>query len=214
MQNDVVLWEKTIGEQLEEVARLYPDDIAVKYTDRDFCRTWREFSDEVDTIARGFIAMGIKKGDHIAIWATNVPEWMLTFYAAVKIGAVAVTVNTAYKVFELEYLLSQSDTKALVMIDRFKDADYVEIVNQLIPNLGDMTPGEYDIEELPCLKTIIFAGDTTPAGMVNFSELYTMASRVSVDEFEEMKRQCTCNDISNMQYTSGTTGFPKGVAYS
>ncbi len=211
MQDKVVLWDKTIGERLEEVANTYPNDLAIKYTDRDYCRTWREFSDEVDTVARGFISMGIQRGDHIAIWATNVPEWMISFFAAVRIGAVAVTVNTAYKVFELEYLLSQSDAKMLVMIDKFKDTSYVNIVNQLIPNLKDMEPGRLCIEELPFLKSIVFAGDETPAGMVNFKELYSLAESTPTDVLERMKKAVTCYDISNMQYTSGTTGFPKGV---
>jgi len=211
MNNSVILWKKTIGQQLEEVAAMYPNDQAVKFTDRDYDRTWKEFSDEVDVIARGFIDMGIQKGDHIAIWATNVPEWMLTFFAAVKIGAVAVTVNTAYKVHELEYVLTQSDTKLLVMIDRFKKSDYVEIVNQLIPDLGNMTPGALDVEELPCLRSIVFAGEGTPAGMVNFKELYKRAENVSPEKLQEMKDSTVCEDVSNMQYTSGTTGFPKGV---
>ncbi len=205
------MWDKTIGQQLEEIAALYPDDQAVKYTDRDYCRTWKQFSDEADTIAKGFIAKGIKKGDHVAIWATNVPEWMLTFFAAVKIGAVLVTVNTAYKVHELEYLLNQSDTKLLVMIDRFKKSDYVEIVNELIPNLCDMTPDALEVEELPFLKSIVFAGDNTPKGMSSFKQLYELAEQVSDEQLQVMKDAVSCEDISNMQYTSGTTGFPKGV---
>ena len=144
----------TVGKLLEQVAEKYPDDEAVKFTDRDYRRTWKEFNEEAETIAKGFLEMGIRKGDHVAIWATNVPEWMLTFFACTKIGAVLVTVNTAYKVFELEYLLRQSDSKMLVMIDNFKKNDYVQVVNELCPTLKDCKPGEYDnpaISENGCL---------------------------------------------------------------
>ena len=110
----------TVGRQLELVAQRFPDREAVVYTDRPYRRTWKEFNDECDRIAKGFLAHGVKKGDKIAIWATNIPEWLLTLFAACKIGAVLVTVNTAYKVFELEYLLKQSDTKILVMMDEYK----------------------------------------------------------------------------------------------
>ena len=109
------LWNITVGDLLTNVAQRYPDDVAIKYNDRPYMRTWKEFNEEVEQIAKGFLAMGIGKGDHVAIWATNVPEWLLTLFASAKIGAVLVTVNTNYKVFELEYLLRQSDSKALVM---------------------------------------------------------------------------------------------------
>ena len=142
----------TVSKLLEQVAKQYPDDEAVKFTDRDYRRTWKEFNEEAETIAKGFLEMGIQKGDHVAIWATNVPEWMLTFFACTKIGAVLVTVNTAYKVFELEYLLRQSDSKMLVMIDNFKKNDYIQIVNELCPTLKDSkrscTP-EIKIRRLP-----------------------------------------------------------------
>ena len=147
----------TVGALLEKVAKMYPDDQAVKYTDRPFNMTWRQFDDEVNRIAKGFLAMGIRKGDHVAIWATNVPEWLLTLFATAKIGAVLVTVNTNYKVFELEYLLRQSDSKALVMIKGFKDADYVGIVNELCPTLKDFKAGEYDNPMLPFLKDVVYA---------------------------------------------------------
>ena len=165
----------TVGKLLEQVANTYPDDQAVKYIDRPFDTTWREFNEKCDQIAKGFLRLGIKKGDHVAIWATNVPEWLLTFFACAKMGAVLVTVNTSYKVFELEYLLRQSDSKAMVMISGFKDANYVDIVNELCPTLKDCEPGNYVNPMLPFLKDIIFVGEETPAGMIPWNDLYTLA---------------------------------------
>lgn len=203
----------TVGKLLEQVAKQYPNDEAIKFTDRDYRRTWKEFNEEAETIAKGFLAMGIQKGDHVAIWATNVPEWMLTFFACTKIGAVLVTVNTAYKVFELEYLLRQSDSKMLVMIDNFKQNDYVEIVNELCPTLKDAKPGEYHNPMLPYLKTVVYAGSKqdAPAGMLHWKELYQKAREVDDSGFREIYDSINPQDICNMQYTSGTTGFPKGV---
>lgn len=203
--------EKTIGEVIADLAATNPNGVAVQYTDRPYKRTWREFNDEVELIARGFMSLGIQKGDHIAIWATNTPEWMLTLFAATKIGAVLVTVNTNFKVFELEYLLRQSDTKLLVMIGGFKDNNYVATVNELIPDLKK-TDGELQNEHLPYLKRIIFAGnDITPAGMLNFEDLKVLGRDFPEDVFEENKKTLSPYDVVNMQYTSGTTGFPKGV---
>ena len=143
---------KTLGQVLEQLAQDYPQRNAVTYTDRDYKRSWKEFNEECDVIAKAFLALGIKKGDHIAIWATNVPQWLLTFFAAAKMGGVLVTVNTNYKVFELEYLLRQSDTNLLVMIDGTKNNDYVESINKLCPTLKTSRPGELNNPMLPCLK--------------------------------------------------------------
>lgn len=200
----------TLGHQLEQVAARYPDDEMIKYTDRSYRRTWREFDEEVDRVARGFLSHGVKKGDKIAIWATNIPEWILTLFASAKIGAVLVTVNTAYKVFELEYLLRQSDTKILVMMDKYKDSDYVEIVRQLCGGLGK--DGEPLNPMLPFLQEIVYAGaGETPAGMTPFSRLQTDGAAVSEADFRALTDSLDPHEVVNMQYTSGTTGFPKGV---
>jgi len=203
----------TVGEYLAATARELPDHLAIKYTDRDYERTYKEFDEECDEVAKGLLAMGIKKGDHVAIWATNYPEWLLALFSTAKIGAVLVTVNTAYKVFEAEYLLRQSDTKALIMIQGYKDADYVEIINQLCPMLKSSKPGELDNPMLPYLKSVVYVGDEdkTPAGMYNFKDLYKMAKSVPNFELNSVKATLSPHDVTNMQYTSGTTGFPKGV---
>lgn len=201
----------TLGDQLNKVAAMYPDDEAIKYIDRPYRRTWKEFMEECDRVARGLLAIGIQKGDHVAMWATNVPEWLITLFATAKMGAVLVTVNTAYKVFELEYLLRQSDSKALVMIDGYKSNNYVDIVNDLIPQLSGSEPGKLCDEKLPFLKSIIYVGDQTPGGMYNYKELYTRADEVPEADYRVISATIDPQDVVNMQYTSGTTGFPKGV---
>lgn len=205
------LIEKTIAEVLEEMAQKFPDHQAVKYTDRDYNKTYEQFNDECDQIAKAFLKIGIKKGDHVAIWASNTPQWLLTLFACAKIGAVLVTVNTAYKIFEIEYLLRQSDAMTLVLMDGFKDINYMEIMNELCPTLKHSKAGCLDTKRFPFLKNIVYCGDKDYPGTFNFDELYEIAKAVTDDELNEVKSQVSPFDIANMQYTSGTTGFPKGV---
>lgn len=202
--------ENTLGGVLDDLSKNNPNGWAVRYTDRNYFRTWKELNDEADLIARGMMSLGVKKGDHVAIWATNTPEWILTLFAAAKIGAVLVTVNTNFKIFELEYLLRQSDTKLLVMIGGFKNNDYVATVNELLPELKT-TSGELESEHLPFLKRVVFAGKETPEGMLNFEDLKILGGDFPVEIYEENKKTLNPHDVVNMQYTSGTTGFPKGV---
>lgn len=203
----------TLGQQLAINAKNYPDRVALKYSDSGFRLTWRELNAEAEAIAKGWLSLGIKKGDHIAIWATNVKEWLLTLFSAAKIGAVLVTVNTNYKIYEAEFLLKQSDTKALVLIDGFKDSDYVAIMNELIPDLKNAHAGKVSSERFPVLERVVYAGeeDKLPNGMLWFDRLKELGKSVSDKELREVMDSLDPHDVINMQYTSGTTGFPKGV---
>lgn len=214
MFNTTGLIEITFGDLLNMLEEKYPDGLCVKYCDRDYTRTFAEFNREVEKAAKGFLALGVGKGDHIAVWATNIPEWLITFFAAAKIGAVLVTVNTDYKIFEAEYLLRQSDTKAIVLADGCKDSNYMEIINKLVPSLaGHDKSREIEAPALPRLKRVIYAGtkDETPCGMIRFNELYNLGEKTNEAEFQKLAASLDPHDVINMQYTSGTTGFPKGV---
>ena len=136
----------------------------------DYTRTYSEFRDDVDRFARALIAMGVKPGTHVAIWATNVPAWYITFWATTKIGAVLVTVNTAYKIHEAEYLLRQSDTHTLVMIDGFKDSDYVGIMKELCPELENNPKGHpLHARRLPFLRNVITVDSEQPGCLTSVS---------------------------------------------
>ena len=198
---DILLWN--VNERPDQEFIIYPS-CGIRWTFKEFYEICRK-------AARGMMALGVKKGDHVAIWATNVPEWLIIQFSTALMGAVMVTVNTAYKIYELEYLLKQSDSTTLVMIDSFKGYSYVDCINELCPTLKDSEPGKLEDPNLPYLKNVIFAGDTPSKGMLAFSDLYTLAEQVPDSVLDEAIAATTPDDVVNMQYTSGTTGFPKGV---
>ncbi len=198
--------EKTLGQVLDETAEKYPDNDALVYLDGPRY-TYKEFKEIVDRTAKGLLKLGVKKGDHVAVWAYNVPEWVILQFATAKVGAVLVTVNTYYKSAELEYLLKQSDTRYLFLIDKFKDVSYVDTLYKVMP---EIKKGE-KADNFPYFEKAIFMGNERFEGMLNFQDILDMGKEVSDEMLQEVQNSLNPHDVVNMQYTSGTTGFPKGV---
>lgn len=209
-----MLNERTIGEVLRETARAFPEQEAYVYPELGIRKTYKEFDEETDRLARAFMALGIQRGEHVAIWSDNKREWLLSQFATAKIGAVLVTVNTSYQLKELDYLLKQSDSTTLILTEGFKGTSYFDIVNRLCPDLKDQTPGELSFSHLPHLKRVITMGDHSLPGMISWSTLEEMYQDSSQDDLEARFQSLKNDDVINMQYTSGTTGFPKGVMLS
>ncbi len=205
------LIDMTFSQVLDKVAEEFPDQYAFKYTTLDYIRTYSEFREDVDRFARALVSMGVKAGSKVAIWATNVPAWYITFWATTKIGAILVTVNTAYKIHEAEYLLRQSDTHTLVMIESALDSNYKNIINELCPEIATNKKGEQlHCKKLPFLRNVITVDFKMP-GCLTFEEAFARADMVPKEEVARMAAKVKPTDVCNMQYTSGTTGFPKGV---
>ena len=211
------VWEKnrlidcTFGDVLDRMVEEFPDQYAFKYTTLDYTRTYSEFRDDVDTFARTLIALGVKAGTHVAVWASNVPQWYIAFWATVKLGAVLVTVNTAYKIHEIEYLLRQSDTHTLIMTEGAKDCRYGDIIAELCPELENTKSGTpLHSKRLPFLRNAITVG-FKQKGCLTWNDAIELSAQVPVSEVYRMAAAVDKDDVCNMQYTSGTTGFPKGV---
>ncbi|NLJ26659.1 MAG: AMP-binding protein [Deltaproteobacteria bacterium] len=206
-----VLQSLTIGQILDRTIEKYPDTEALIYVDRDFRLTYREFGELVDRLAMGMMALGIQKGEKVAIWATNVPYWVALQFATAKIGAILLTVNTYYKSSELAYLLKQSEAENIFIIDGFRDTDYLQTLYELVPELKTQQRGFLKSREFPHLKRALFLGHEKHRGMYSITEIMALSHLTSEQKYKERQESLDPHDVVNMQYTSGTTGFPKGV---
>ncbi|MGP4080391.1 AMP-binding protein [Pseudalkalibacillus sp. R45] len=200
---------QTIGQLLKEKAERLPGHDAVVYSKEGIRHTYEEFYELTGQVAKALMALGVNKGDHIAAWSTNRFEWLLLQFGSARMGAVLVTVNTNYQKSELEYLLKQSDTTTLFMMDMFRDTSYVEIVHSIVGTTGNN--GRVKSNDLPKLKQLVFMEEQETDGLLSWKSFLKMAASTSDEELMKRESELDPHDVINMQYTSGTTGFPKGV---
>ena len=211
----IAIGTTTIGNVVDILADNFGDNIGLEYYSLDIRKNFKQLRDKFDEVAKGLMALGIAKGDKVAIWANNLPEWVYTQYGSARMGAVLVTVNTNYRSNELEYLLRQSDATTLILTGGIREPDeYIKVLTKVYPTIASSEPGKSNCDKLPFLKNIIYLGKEKIAGMYNWDDVLAMGKQVSDAELAARLDSLDPDDVINMQYTSGTTGFPKGVMLS
>ena len=205
------LWQKTVWQVLEDTAASYPDRDAAVFRESGERWTWSEFKARCDQLAAGLRELGLEKGDRIGIWSPNLPEWVLTQFATARLGLVLVNINPAYRIAELDYALNKVGCKALILADAFKSSDYLEMMRRIAPEIADATPGELNSASVPALRHVIRTGADKTAGMHNFGDVMALGAEPDEAALDAISASLEPDEPINIQFTSGTTGAPKGA---
>ncbi|MDR2064095.1 MAG: AMP-binding protein [Prevotellaceae bacterium] len=213
-ESELSLIDDTLGGLLEKWANELPDHDFLVYPDRNLRLSYREFNNRVDNIACALLLLGVKKGCKVGVWAKNVPDWLTFMFASAKIGAVLVTVNTNYKKSEVEYIMQNADIHTMCLVSGYRENNYIDIVYDLVPELKTQKRGELNSKHFPELKNVVYIGQEKYRGMYTTLELIVMGQYMNKEPLRKISSTINCHEEVNMQYTSGTTGFPKGVMLS